>query len=442
MKNLFSTVFGGVGSVMLDNSDGNARSRRNCLYYYWLAAIITPITTGTYFTGLMLHFGADELYISIIASLTSLCGLASLFSPILLEKIERRKPLLITLRAVYHIVFIGILVIVPTLPISKPAVLTLFFISVLIANLINSISSSGLSVWHIQNVPDEKYSNYFTLIHMGTQLIGCTIAIFAGMIVDHYTAAAASGEASSYTAFVILRAFALVVGAVEIYTMTKIRETPYKHKDNEKLNLRLLLLPLRSKRYLKICLIYFLHVLAANLLGQYYSVYMLDICKIDYTFISLCDFLSLPIMLISMPLWSKLVNHFTWKKVLPINVLGVGICWIFCMFVTSATPYFYLFTTIVYKIFYPSAAAIFAYMPYKYMPEENKTAYFSFYSSVALVFAFLGNLVGMLFMTLTSGATLNLFGTTFLNYQYITAFQVFVYICVTVYAIWALKDKN
>ena len=109
---------------------------------------------------------------------------------------------------------------------------------------------------------------------------------------------------------------------------------------------------------------------------------------------------------------------------------------------TYKTPYFYFITTIVYKIFYPSAAAIFAYMPYKYMPEENKTAYFSFYSSFALVFAFLGNLVGMLFMTLTSGATLNLFGTTFLNYQYITAFQVFVFICVTVYAIWALKDKN
>ena len=435
-------MLSGVSSVAFDNSDGGAAGRRNQLLYSWLTAIITAITTGTYFTGLMLYFGADEKYISVITAITSLCGIAQLFSPMLLEKFKRRKPLLISLRAVYHIIFTGVLAVIPILPISKNAVLTLFLISFLIANLINSITSSGISVWHIQNVPDDKFSNYFTMIHMGTQLIGCTMAIFAGVVVDHYTSGAESGAGTPYTAFLILRAFALVVGAIEICTMLRIKEAPYKHKDNERLNLRLLLLPVRSKRYLKVCFIYFTYVLAANLLGSYYSIYMLDVCKIDYTFISLCDFISLPVMLIAAPIWSKLVNRYSWKKILPINIFGIGFGWIFCMFVTATTPYYYFITTIVYKLFYPSAASIFAYMPYKYMPEENKTAYFSFYASLALVFAFFGNLIGMLFMTLTSGVTLNLFGTTFLNYQYITAFQFSVFACVTVYALFTLKDKN
>ena len=129
MKKLLSNAFSGVSSVMFDNSDGAARLRRNQLMYNWLEAIITTITTGTYFTGLMLYFDADEQYISIITSLISLCGIAQLLSPMLLEKFEKRKTLLISLKSIYFVLNVAIIMLIPIMPISRGGILTAFFIT-------------------------------------------------------------------------------------------------------------------------------------------------------------------------------------------------------------------------------------------------------------------------------------------------------------------------
>ena len=85
-------------SVLTDNSDGLAKSRCGALMYAYLSGFITRMVTMTYFVGLMLEMGADEKYISAVTVTITITGFLQFLSPILLEKLNRRKTFLMAMR--------------------------------------------------------------------------------------------------------------------------------------------------------------------------------------------------------------------------------------------------------------------------------------------------------------------------------------------------------
>ena len=438
MKKMLLTLTGVIKDVFFENSDGKAKNRRLCILYTCFTGIFTTIIMGTYLTGLMIEMGADDDFINLSSALTSVCSIAQLIAPMIFERKSFRKSILIAMRAVYQFMNILLIAIIPLLPIPKSLKLFLFMMVIVALNLINSVSLPGISIWQMQSIPDGKHSNYFTAssicAHVSTVLSG----VIAGNLVDGFTAGGVSiaGLSPKMCAFLALRLIALVFCIFEIICMIKMTEEPYDvEREKRKLNLSLLIEPIKNASFMKTVLIYVSFHFASGIVGQYFNIYLIEIVKVPYTLFSYGLIISMPFYLVMIPIFSRLVNKYTWNKVLPFLIFGTGCAYIFNMLITLESLYFYHFVMVVYYMFTPSVMVVFSYLPYTNMPNENRTSYISFFTISGLIALFLGTLFGMLFMNITDGLVIEIFGKEFVNYQYLNLLQFGLFIASAVYTL-------
>lgn len=163
-----------VATYKIDD-DGNAKNRRRILEGNFLAGIATNMTAGVFFTGLVLIILADETekvrngYLGNITILQLFCGLAQLFSPLILEKLERRRGYVTAMRILYHfsnIIFLGV---IPLLPFSATVKINLLMVGVVLMYTSQALAAPGLSVWQLGSLPDQHRANHFAL-----QSMACT----------------------------------------------------------------------------------------------------------------------------------------------------------------------------------------------------------------------------------------------------------------------------
>ena len=434
-------------SVLFDNSDGLIKSRRGALLYAYLSNFITNIVTSTYFVGLMLEMGADERYIGAITVTITVCSFLQFLSPLLLEKIEKRKKYLITLRVIYHLLYVVVVGIIPLLSIQHNLMLILFMITVILANIVNAMTLSGLSVWHIQNIPEDMRPNFFTLSNIGSQVINAIAGFCASRFVDIFEAEQINwlGISPLLLAFLFLRLVALIAAIGEFSALAVIKEHPYVSHAVEKktkTGIKMILTPLTDRLFMKTILIYVFYLFIASMIGKYFEVYLLEFAEMSYTYISLSGIISLPIVLLMSPLWAYFMRKLSWTKVMPIALTGTAIGYFFNTLITPTTQFFHILCSAFYSSFYIAIAIIFAFLPYVNMPETNRTAYISIFTISGSVAGLLGNLTGILFMSVSEGLEYYLFGLKITNYQTLNLIQTILFLFLTVYTIIFTHTKS
>ena len=304
-------------------------------------------------------------------------------------------------------------------------------------NLMNSLSLPGISIWLMQCIPENKHSDFFTTSSLLAHIISALSSVFAGNLLDNFKAGGISlgGLTPAVCAFLLLRSIALLFGILETACLIRISEKPYELVDKKRgVGLGLLLQPMKNAQFMKIIVIYILYNFTSGIVGEYFNIYLLDIVKVPYTLFSYSALTSLPFYFIMIPVFAKLVNKHTWRKILPLLILGSGTAYIFNMLITLQTQFYYHIVMIVYYMFAPSVVIVFSYLPYKHMPEENRTSYIGLFTISGIVAAFLGKLCGILFMNITDGFVLNIFGKEFVNYQYLNLLQFVLFALTALYA--------
>lgn len=434
-------------SVLTANSDGLARSRRGALIYAYLSNFITNMVTMTYFVGLMLEMGADENYISAVTITITVCSFLQFLSPLLLERLKRRKTFLMAMRAAYHLCYVVILGVIPILPLGKTVMLGAFIATVIVANVINSLSVSGVSIWHMQNFSAEKYSDFFTLSNVGSQIINALTGLGASRIVDTFQENSLSicGISPLMTAFLLLRLVALTAAIGELVSLAVIKEHPYEQKtttERRTFGFKMLFLPLTNRPFIKTIMIYIIYFFTSGLIGKYFEVYLLEIAKMSYTYKSLSGVISLPIVLLLSPVWSYLLRRFSWTRVMPIALTGTAIGYFFNTLITTETHFFHICCSIFYSSFHVAVAIIFAFLPYVHMPKTDRTAYISFFTISGAVAGLLGNFAGTLFMMLSKGLEYELFGLRITNYQTLNLIQTVLFLLLAVYTVFVARDTS
>jgi Na+/melibiose symporter-like transporter len=437
MKN--SSLF----ASLRDNSDGLAKSRRGVLGFNYLSGVITLLMTGTYFTGLMLEMGARDGYISAVTVAITICGFAQFFSPLLLERMKKRKLFLLIMRALYHLFNVVMIGVIPLLPLQRNATLSLFIAAVIAGNLVNALSLSGLSIWHIQNVPEHSRSDFFTLANVGVSLFNTAANFSVARMVDAFKSSGVSlfGIDSPMIAFLAIRAIALVMAAVELILLSTVKEHPYEKSTEHKIDLRSLFIPLRNREFMRVITIYIAYYFTSAVIGRYFQTYLLDVVKMSYTYQSLSSVCGLPIVLIMSPVWSRLLRKCSWEKVLPIAILGTAAGYFFNTLITSTTQYFHIACCATYSSFHVAVAIIFSFLPYEKMPNTDRTTYISFFTISGSIAGLLGNLFGMLFMNLFGRAEFTLFSLPITAYQLLNLVQTGFFVLIAIYSVFATKGK-
>lgn len=430
--------------VLKDGGDGLGKSRRRVLGYNYLSNVVASLMSGAYFTGLMLEMKASDSYISTVTLIITICGFAQFFSPLVIERMRQRKTFLILMRVFYHIFNTVMIGIVPLLPISTYARLFIFMIFVATSNLISALTASGISVWHIQSIPEEKRSDFFTVSHIGFQLLNTLTSFSAGRLVDTFSHSSVTlfSIGSPLIAFLIIRVIALVMGGAEIILLSGIKEHPYERADTSRIALKELFIPIKDRAFMRIILIYVLYFFSAGIIGRYFQTYLIDVVHMSYTYQSISGVIGLPIVLLLAPVWSALMRKISWSKVLPIALFGTSVGYFFNTLITESTQYFHILCCVFYSSFNSAVSIIFAFLPYTAMPQHNRTAYISFFTISGSIAGLFGNLFGMLFMSVVKGAKTHIFGLTITSYQLLNLTQTICFVLLAIYTAFAVKRSD
>jgi len=274
-----------------------------------------------------------------------------------------------------NVLFVGV---IPLFPAASQARLTMLAITVLTVNILNAVISPGISVWHVQSIPQSVRPHFFSVITMTVGAVVAVMNLAGSKVVDFMTA-----RGMAYEGFLILRGVAAALCVVELVLYSRINEYPYE-STGAKFRLRdLVLEPMRNKLYLRTVAVTFLWNIAANMPGSYYTVYLLRNLGVSYSYITVISMINIPVTLLLTPVWRKVLARHGWFKTLYLSVGVFLLHFLVLACVTKKTLVLYPLSQVMAYVFAVGINLSFTGIPYVNMPEKRQTAFMGFYASAA-----------------------------------------------------------
>lgn len=412
MANLLNRIFGDF-ALVFNRREEYAHNRQYILWFNIFANSAVMFFGGNYFTGLLLRMGADDNIMGLVTIITYAANLAAVFAPLLLERFDRRKTLLIASRCGYYALQIVFISLLPYLPMANSAKLALVLAAIAAANLIASLTGSGLTVWHLQSIPPNIRGSFFTNINMIIGILNMIMLNLAGLLADWF-----KGMGQELLGITILRAIALLLACGDLYSMSRLREYPYPKAPAAPNLLSIFTNPLRIKPYRAVMSVIFLWTLTATLPGPFYSVYLLKDLGVSYSFLSAVNLLNIPVLLVALPIWSRVIRARGDIRLFPWLAALASLHFV-ALAVIDGHNYTWLYPVAVLYWFITSAGItqVASLIPYKFIPEANQSNYLSFYNTVNMVAAMLGTILGQQLILRTGQLSTHVLGIPFGNKQ-------------------------
>ena len=422
------SFFGGYSEIYSDlcrdNNDGCAGSRRALLGSGYLTILAQAITTGTFFTALLYAMGADDTYIGYVTMATTLVMAVQFLAPLFWERFKVRKALILWLSAFGDLLTYLGLPIVALLSIDLGWKLVLYMVFTLISGCISQFCLPAKNAWMMQSIPFSKRVSYSSLTSMVHTVINVISIFLAGLFMDGVEkyGNALNIESPTLFAVFVLRIAALILSiASYVWMAYRVKEFPYSMEDGQKIRLSVLMEPIRNRPFFLVILIPCLWALIAGMIGNYFNLHLIGNVKMSYTVISSASFISTPMILLITPIWTKILRQRDWIRTLAWAMLGYCLAYCCNVLISDTTPYFYFIAIIVGHLFSPCITMVSNNLIYVHMPEENRTAYFAFYSLLTTICSFIGQAIGTLFVSVSQGLRFEIFGITVVNLQFVSA---------------------
>lgn len=423
LRNIANRVFGDI-TLIFNRFEEFAKNRLYILWFAIYANIVVILYGGYFFTGLLLKLGANDAYMGYITVVTYAGNIAAIFSPLIIERFKKRKKMLLISRGVYYLLLLGFITVLPYVGLNNGVRLSMILTVIALVNLISSLTGSGMSVWHLQSLPENVRSSFFSNLNMIIGILNMVLLNLAGLFADYFKA-----RGQELLGIILLRCAACLFAVLEIYNLSRLKEYPYPQPESKLSLLEIFRRPLMNSRYRAVMAIIVIWTLTATIPGPFYQVYLIKDLKISYSFLSVVNLLNIPVLLIAMPLWGRIIGRLGDVKLFAPLAGMLLLHFVSLAFVTNAN-YQWLYPVSVFYYFLIAAGItqVVSLMPYKFIPESNQSNFISFYGAVSTLAALLGTLIGQQFIVYTENLSLSIIGLQLGNKQIImvvTGFAVF-----------------
>lgn len=405
--------------LYLNKNDPMARNRScmaigNFFFIAWFTA-----TQQVFFVGFLNANGASDIMIGTVNTIIIACGMLTLVSPFILERMKKRKRYMLTMRLIFGFLHLGVVGVLPFTPFSADVRLTLIIITLVVAAVIShAMIGSGIPVWHMQSVPERFRAAHFAYTSMGNHVIIILSMLSAGLLLDNMSA----GGRELY-AFFIIRMVALLFIIIDVAIFTRISEMPYESPEKRMALKAFIMLPLKHKPFLMMMLIMVFWNFTIALVGTYYTSYLLDTLGLSYRFISIVSSGATALLVLATPLWKRVVTNTSWLKALGLSLLTYSFFVGGYGFVFRENVWLYVVCVAGISITAPGINLAIMSLPFLHTPQENQTMFISLFSATNTIAMFLGVAVGNTLMVFTQNLSIEIFGLTFINKQLICVLQ-------------------
>lgn len=424
--------------IRMESYDEMALNRGKILTENCFNNVTANLVGGNFITGLLLYFHASTMQIGMLNIIIYICNTLQILSPLLLERLPKRKTFLIWSRVVIHFINVVLIGLIAVLPSTDQTKVILILAAQALLNLV-SFTNSGFSIWHMKSVPEDKRAQFFSLNQITIYASIYFFLLLGSFVVDWFKAAG-----MELIGMMCLRGAAVVFAVLDILWLTKITEYPNEESD-KKTDLKLIFTaPFQQKRYLVSVLVVFLWNFFANTTGSFYTVYLLKKVKVGYSFINLVGAIYVPCVLFLGPVWARYINRTSWFGAFYKALIAYGVFYLGQSFVTADWPWLYVIVILFCNLMSPAINIIMANMSFYHIPEKNQSVYLTFCTTLSMIGALLGNYYATTFMTLTEGVSFSFFGMPFQSAQvavFVTGCLILV-LGVIVFFLNRMENKN
>lgn len=367
-----------------DNARGSARCY--LLFASIAQAIVNGLTTGIFYSGYLGSFGIDIVSISILTLVPYISGFLTLFSPAILERLQRRRFLLTAARMAYYTINILGLTILPVVVESSAGRMVGLVVIVLLSNGINALFSPGYSAWHMGYIEPEVRSGYITATNLVAQAVSGSFLLAAGAITD-----GVEGQ-DRQNLLMALRCLAFGIAMADVYFLQKPGEPVYKRTARTALS-SALTVPLGNRHFLLIMLVYTLHCMFSALLSSVVNTWLLEQIQVSYTYINFINLTNVFFILPTSAVWGRCI-----RKRGNLGTLALAQMMMVPSYILHALmmPENYQMVMTAVKLIQNTVnlgiSISVGSLIYIALPEEDQTCYLSFYQ-------ILGNLSSLLSMS-------------------------------------------
>lgn len=354
------------------------------------ARIIFGFTTGAFLTGYLKFLGADDDLCGQIAAYPTLAGIIQFFSPLLLEKLNRRKPIITICNALHRILLV-LLAVIPLLPVDLRTRLYITGGLYLVSNLMVNISAPATTNLMISIVPQKMRGRFFSIRERYLIFISSVLNVIMGGVLDKFEL---SGR--TYEGYIVMYGIAFIAMLMNLMAYLGMKEPPLSQKKCNITLKELFLMPLREKRFRKIIVLFFLWGFSNNFSNPYFSVYMVSKLQLSYTFINICGFVNSLCYVFTVSIWGKVADKksFTYIAMLSIGLLGItNVIWFFVVEGTFFTYVIVMLVHITGGIAWAGINISLYNIPYEYTPENGRTVYLGFNAALSGLIGFISSML-------------------------------------------------
>ena len=394
-------------SWFVPGDEESNQSRRSLIMFNILSNVSANLIGGNFFTGLLIVLQADDAFVGLINILVFSANLLQLFTPFILERFERRKPILIGIRVLIHLLNILFVGLIPFMPAAAHTRLVLLGFTVFLVNVLAAFAGPGFSVWHIAHIPPSVRVQYFSLVNM---LNGVFIAVFnllGSGVVDLFRK-----EGQELMGLTVLRIFALLLAILDLWRLGTIKELPMQ-QPARKIRLKAIFVqPWQHPAFLRSVLVVVLWSIVVNMPGSFYTVYLLKELGVNYSFIMLVSSLNVVVLVSFTFIWRRIFLKYSWLKPLSAAILLLAPHYVLLAFVNNQLLFLYPIAVIWSFLCTCGINLAFSSVAFINIPKENQTLYIGFYSTANFLAALIAATLARSFVTSLSGQRFELLGIT------------------------------
>ena len=377
-----------------------------------LESVHSAITTGVYTTGYALHLGASSAMIGFISASISIGQLLQAFSPLLIERLPRRKTLCLLANGVSSSLWLPI-AFIPFLFFEGNQLLALMA-CIALSKAAMALVSPARQSWLTDLIPGEIRGRFVARQRSLTATAGLITSLGAGFFLSTYVAG------DSQEGFSIIFIVAVVFSGIGLWAWSRIPE-PQKSRGERVPPNQLLRLPFRHGPFRKLMFLVSGRLVIAQIAAPFFTVYMLRTLEVSYAQIAVFSAIQTIATIIMNPFWGYLADKYGYMPVMSLTATGLALFPLGWGFVTLDN--YWVMVPLV-QIWGGSMSAGWGTARFnlivKTAPAANRSAFLGCYSAVSRGCAACGAVIGGIAADLcTSIPAVSFFGYTFAGLQYL-----------------------
>lgn len=351
-------------------------NRKSQILFLIDAAVINAayvLTSGVFLSGYIISLNGSDVLVALLNNSAVWAAIISLVSFVILERLRKRKALLMISMALSRSLLFAI-IFVPLIIKDTSLLLTTVSIMVIVANVLWGFYQLGWMIWYMEIAPEDK-KNAFVYFRMFIVRIAFTITtLVMGFVLDCFD--------KSYKGFVVVYSVSFALSVIDLVILKFTKEPEYKVKEKSAKLSKIFLEPFGNHEFKKYLIFVFTFYLFLTISNSFTSIYFLRYLNFDYGFISTINVLSYIIMILSTKFWARLQHQSGNIFVLKFSAIFVVLDYLIYFLLTEKTYFLMIFTCLIGGLGNGGFNIAIMARRYEIMPQGSRSVYEGWFKAI------------------------------------------------------------